>query len=119
MLRVSNSEKWAGRQKKKFVITNTIEALILLKEDYQFLLRLHVPCGEKVGWPPKERIFYETEKCRIEVSSEFIEIVFILWRGCWRVLLQIKWGGKKRGSKMKLKNVVWGGFRKSCGTLNV
>ena len=101
-------EKWGGRQKKKFVINNIIEALILLKEDYQFLLRLHVAFGGKAGRPPKEGIFYETEKCRIEGFSKFIKIVFIFCRGCWRVLLQIKWRGKKRGSK--LKNVVWGGF---------
>ena len=99
------------RQKKKFVINNTIEALILLKEGYQFLLRLHVPCRGKVGRPPKA----ETKKCHIEGFSEFTKIVFIFSRGCWRVLLQIKRRGKNRGSKMKLKNVVW----ESCGTLNV
>ena len=98
-------------QKKKFVINNTIEALILLKEGYQFLLRLHVPCRGKMGRPPKAK----TEKCHIEGFSEFTKIVFIFWRGCWRVLLQIKRRGKNRGSKMKLKNVAW----ESCGTLNV
>ena len=52
--------------------------------------------SRKLRRSPKEVIFFETEKCRIEGFSEFIEIVFIFWRGCWRDLIRIKWGCNKK-----------------------
>ena len=45
LLVCSNSEKSGGHQKKKFFINNTVEVLILLKEDYQFLLIEQWPSG--------------------------------------------------------------------------
>ena len=39
----SNAEKWGDHQKKKFFVKNSIEAVISFKEEYQGLLKLHVP----------------------------------------------------------------------------
>ena len=38
----SYMEKWGDYQKKKFFIDNSIKALILFKEEYQGLSKLHV-----------------------------------------------------------------------------
>ena len=71
----SNSEKSGGHQKKKFLINNAVEALILLKEDYQFLLRLCIPMGKT--WVASKR-----RKNVVQAEFfKFIKTVFILWWG--------------------------------------
>ena len=56
----SDAEKLGDHQKNNFFPNNSAEALILLKEGYQGLLKLHlhlegggVQCEEKMGLSPK------------------------------------------------------------------
>ena len=48
----SNAKKWDDHQKEKFVINNSIEALIPFIEKHQGLLKLHVlfKGRREVGW---------------------------------------------------------------------
>ena len=55
--------------KEEIIYKYTVEALILLKADYQFLLKLCVPLRESSnvnnsGAASKRRKFYEKKKCR-------------------------------------------------------
>ena len=92
----SNCEKWGGGQKKKFFINNAVEVLILLKQGYQFLFRLCVPLGESSNVDQSEAAS-KTKKLKLKNIVpvgflEFIKIAFAFLEGCWRVLLQKKWG---------------------------
>ena len=63
----TNAKKWSDHQRNKVFINNPVEALILVNEEHQGLLKLHVPLGvasvgEKMVLSPKEGIFFETEK---------------------------------------------------------
>ena len=43
----SNAEKWGDHQKKKFLISNFVEALIQFKEKNKGSLKLHVLLGRE------------------------------------------------------------------------
>ena len=45
MLGGSNAEKWGDHEKKKFLISNFVEALIQFKEKNKGPLKLHVLLG--------------------------------------------------------------------------
>ena len=76
MLGGSNANKWGDHQKKNQFIDNYVEDLILFKEEYQGLLKLHVPLGkrrkdregvgvqleENNGATSKKGIFFGAEK---------------------------------------------------------
>ena len=76
MLGSSNANKWGDHQKKNQFIDNYVEALILFKEEYQGLLKLHAPLGkrrkdregggvqleENNGATSKKGIFFGAEK---------------------------------------------------------
>lgn len=76
MLGGSNANKWGDHQKKNQFIDNYVEALILFKEEYQGLLKLHAPLGkrrkdregggvqleENNGATSKKGIFFGAEK---------------------------------------------------------
>ena len=47
MLGSSNANKWGDHQKKNQFIDNYVEDLIPFKEEYQDLLKLHVPLGKR------------------------------------------------------------------------
>ena len=61
-------------QKNKFFINNSVQAVVLFKEEHQDLLNLPVPvevgwglhCGKKQGFSPKDGIFFEAEKITYE-----------------------------------------------------
>ena len=81
LLEGSNSEKWGGHQKKKFFINYVIEALIqlILIKSYCVYLLGGVPVLGKVGRPPKEGIFYETDKRRTgRLLQIYYNCVYIL-----------------------------------------
>ena len=73
MLGGSNANKWGDHQKKNQFIDNYVEDLILFKEEYQGLLKLHVPLGKRrkdregagsslkkiMGQPPKREFSLE------------------------------------------------------------
>ena len=76
MLGGSNENKWGDHQKKNQFIDNYVEDLILFKEEYLGLLKLHVPLGkrrkdregggvqleENNGATSKKGIFFGAEK---------------------------------------------------------
>lgn len=76
MLGGSNANKLDDHQKKNQFIDNYVEDLILFKEEYQGLLKLHVPLGkrrkdregggvqleENNGATSKKGIFFGAEK---------------------------------------------------------
>ena len=118
----SNVEKWGKHQRKKLFINNSVEALILFKEEHQGLLKLHVLLrwewgfrvwGKKWGYLQKREFSLKPKNNLWGGFLECIEILFMFWR-VFGVLMKKKWGGnrKKRFYSEMQGNNVWGGLVK-------
>ena len=78
-----NSEKWGDHQKKKLLISQSVETLISLKEGYQGLLKLHIHLRDVLARRREclKRKFCLKQKNNIGGGlSGPIEILYIVWR---------------------------------------
>ena len=78
--------------KRKLVINNATEALILFKENYQGLLTLYVllagevPMWEKLwDWIQQKEFILKLINDLLEGFSKHIKILFNFWRVFWEI----------------------------------